>query len=94
MWLMWMVIGIAIGVAAGVMVVFTWALCKAASLEDAERRRKKNNGDRIRRMDNRQLAAMVQCPYESSYGICKDLGEFDDCETCTLQWLNEETGEP
>ena len=49
------------------------------------------NGDRMRRMNDEELAAIIMCPYELDYGSC--IGNGLRCIDCCKRYLAEEVRE-
>lgn len=56
-----------------------------------ERKRKETNGDRIRGMNDEELAVTIGCPNETGHAeILCDHSDSCNCCECCLKWLKQE----
>lgn len=52
--------------------------------EFIKNQRKQSNADRIRNMDDEELAEIIMCPYDTDPSVCNYKGV---CLDCCLEWL-------
>lgn len=51
------------------------------------------NGDKIRKMTDEELIAVLQCPYEFTEIFCKHTDDDIHCGECIKEWLENKAEE-